>query len=209
MMALKLEGQRFGRLTVVERAEVNKKRSHWLCICDCGNQTIVLGSLLMNGNTKSCGCGKYIHPGQGLRGTPLYSTWYGMKQRCYYKKAIKYKNYGGRGIQVCDEWRNDPKAFCDWAIANGWEKGLSLDRIDNDGNYEPANCRWISQKEQCNNRGNNVLLTHDGQIHTIPEWSKLTGLSETTIRGRVASGWGHDKVLTVQTKERMCKNNVS
>ena len=97
-----------------------------------------------------------------------------MKQRCYNSKMPNFKYYGARGIAVCDEWRNDSQSFYEWAILNGYKEELTLDRIDNSGNYEPSNCRWVTAKEQSNHRSNNIILSFNGENHTISEWSEIT-----------------------------------
>ena len=141
-----LTGQRFGRLTVLERTELK-----WLCKCDCGNKKIVAGGHLVSGDTKSCGCLRIKH---GMRNTRLYSIWHGMKERCYNTKHKFYKHYGGRGIKVCEEWKNDFQTFADWALSHGYADNLTIDRIDVNGNYEPSNCQWATNAEQQRNKRN-------------------------------------------------------
>ena len=130
-------------------------------------------------------------------GTKLYDVWCAAKARCNNPKNKNYKHYGGRGIKVCDEWENSFQAFYEWAMANGYKEGLSIDRIDNDGNYEPANCRWVTQEEQCNNRRTSHKLTYEGETHTITEWSKITGIKRKIISQRVNNlGWSIERALT-------------
>jgi hypothetical protein len=124
-----------------------------------------------------------------------------MKARCYRKSTAPYARYGGRGITVCDEWRNSFTSFRDWALSNGYAEGLSLDRIDYNGNYEPSNCRWVTIKEQENNRCNNNRIEYNGEIRTISEWSEILGISQYALRHRIQRGWSIERALT--TKERI------
>ena len=137
---------------------------------------------------------KYRH---GMAKTTLYRRWVNMRQRCYLVSSHEYKQYGGRGIRVCDEWNNDFVPFMEWALANGYEKGLTLDRIDVNGNYEPSNCRWITLREQQNNKTDNVLLTFNGITHNMREWSEITGISYPTLQGRKKRGWSDEDSLTI------------
>ena len=153
-----LTGQKFGRLKVVEHYGSNKNgRALWLCHCDCGNKKVVVGNSLINKVTTSCGCynkehSKHIHTKHNMSYSKLYKVWQGMKTRCYNKNFMYYCNYGARGITICNEWLNDFKSFYDWAINSGYKEGLTIDRINNDGNYEPSNCRWITRAEQNRNQ---------------------------------------------------------
>lgn len=164
-------GKRFGRLLVIEKSEPvisesGKKTQMWRCVCDCGNEINVRHSCLQSGHTTSCGCYHKETVGRLKRThglshkSHLYSVWKNIKDRCYREKCKSYHNYGGRGITMCDEWKNDYKKFYDWAMKNGYEEKqtaggvniLSIDRIDNDGNYEPQNCRWVTADIQAKNK---------------------------------------------------------
>lgn len=199
-----LTGQRFGRWTVLELAE--RRRSgktmtlYWKCRCDCGTVKIIRGGNLKTGNTKSCGCinaernfTNYIVHGQ--KGTRLYRIWNGIKNRCTNANDESYKRYGARGISICDEWANDFMAFHDWAIENGYSDNLSIDRIDNNGNYEPSNCRWADNKTQCRNRSSNHLVTYSGKTQTIAEWESELGFKKDILTTRLSHGWSVEKAI--------------
>lgn len=164
---LDLTNMEFGKLKVIRRVENNKHgKSRWHCVCDCGNDLVVIGSDLISGKTKSCGCLLYSH---GQHGTRLYAIWVDMKNRCHNKNVKAYKNYGGRGIAVCSEWSNNFIAFHDWAISNGYNDNLTIDRINNDGDYEPNNCRWADCNIQSfNKRGKNLRKYGNNGISITP-----------------------------------------
>lgn len=186
-----LLGQRFGRLTVIEETDRRANGSIlWKCRCDCGNTVLVRSNHLRRGGVLSCGCyNRDIITKHGDKDNPLYHTLQCMKDRCYNSNAQEYENYGGRGIKVCDEWLESYESFRDWAMANGYRKGLSIDRIDNNGDYSPDNCRWATMKTQCRNRRSNHLLTINGETHCIAEWGEIANIIPSRISKRLERGW--------------------
>mgnify|MGYP007038196624 CR=1 FL=1 len=159
-----LTGKRFGKLTVLKKVNNHGHGIEWLCLCDCGKQTIVRSDGLVTGHTTSCGCyNKALkrNLSHGMYKTSLYKVWCAMKSRCNSPNVKQYKDYGGRGIKVCDEWndKNGFIAFSSWALSHGYQTGLEIDRIDNNGNYEPSNCRFVTHKENMNNRRNSKCKT--------------------------------------------------
>ena len=205
--AIDIAGQKFGRLTVVSRINKDKRGNVvWLCRCNCGEEKVVVGYSLKRGKTKSCGClNKEQCTTHGLTTNALYAVWVSMKQRCYNENEIGFKNYGGRGITMCDEWRNDFQKFYDWAIANGYEKGLSIDRIDNNRNYSPENCRWATRTEQNRNQRTNKQIEFNGEVKNLSEWCEHFSLNYQTVHARITDyGWTVQKAL----KTPICKTNA-
>ncbi len=199
MRTVDLTGRKFGKLTVLRKAEPelighNRNQTYWVCQCDCGNSDSILVTTghLTTGHTKSCGCLKKLFSKEhftthGMTGTRIYTTWIHMKQRCTNPKDKEYHRYGGRGIMVCDDWlRPDGfESFYKWAMENGYQDHLTIDRIDNNGNYTPENCRWATKKQQMNNVDYNVRLTYNNVTHTIAEWAEILGLKQDTIQARI------------------------
>lgn len=182
-----LTGQRFGRLTVLRRAENIGIYTAWECLFDCGNKKIIRGNSIKSGMTRSCGClysEKKRNKKHGLSKTKLHGIWRSMKSRCYNNNTAVFKNYGGRGITVCQEWINDFYSFWQWALANGYKEGLSIERIDNDKGYSPDNCRWATPKEQTRNRRKTLII--NGK--SIGEWSDILGVNYNILFNRFKKG---------------------
>lgn len=164
----------------------------WHCICDCGRKTIVMSGHLISSHTKSCGCliakgGPIKH---GLTNTKIYHAYNHMKDRCYNRKNNSYKNYGGRGIKICDEWLQDFMNFYNWAMTNGYREDLTIDRIDNNGDYEPNNCRWVNMQTQLRNTRRTKLY----QGKCFSEWSEIVGISRGAFFKRVRK-YGIEKAI--------------
>lgn len=191
-----LTGQRYGKLTATFFAGKNKHgQTQWLCRCDCGYKTVVTTGHLRSGHTKSCGCAaietaRKNHTTHGMGKTRLYRIWSNIKSRCENPGSSVYERYGGRGITVCDEWRDSFQSFKDWAEENGYKDNLTIDRIDNNGEYSPENCRWATPKEQGNNKRNNHLIEINGETKTLSQWCDLYGLSSDLVKQRINKlGW--------------------
>jgi hypothetical protein len=176
------KGQRFGRLTVIREIE-KKGNRRFKCKCDCGNECTVRLNSLRNGNTTSCNClqkevASKIHTKHGLCTYPLYGVWHSMKDRCYNKNLEVYKNYGGRGVTVCDEWRDDPEAFIKWALENGWKPDLELDKdklVPGNKIYSPSTCCFIPRREQAKYRRNVRTVLDQGELIPFVEFYEKSG----------------------------------
>lgn len=162
-------------------------RYKYLCKCtSCGGYHLKFAQQLHSASKCTAHGNNFKH---GMTHTKIYDVWYAMKQRCYYTKNINYKNYGGRGITVCDEWRDDFKAFYDWSMDNGYQDDLTIDRIDVNGNYTPENCRWVDIETQANNKRNNVYFTYNNETKTIKQWSRILNISYKTVTTRMYRGY--------------------
>lgn len=188
-----LTGQKFGKMTVLGRdTDRQSKRTYWMCQCECGKIKSCRADSLKQGAIVSCGCKKKAqdkinlvkHHSHKQSGTRLYYSWQDMKKRCYNEGNSRYANYGGRGIKVCDEWKNDFTAFYQWAINNGYTETMTLDRINVDGDYEPNNCRWADVKTQCNNRTSNIKITIGNSTRTLTEWCEIFDVDYKKILAR-------------------------
>ena len=213
-----LTGRKFSSLAVIKRVgdrhfKCGATERRWLCLCDCGTETEVSSGHLKSGRVKSCGCSrKYrFYPSGKVYISELAkitikkkeyerisSIWSKMRNRCYNPQDIKYKHYGGRGIEVCDEWKESAIPFYLWAVENGYKDGLTIERKDVNGDYKPSNCCWVTNREQQNNRRNNVFIEYLGERLTIAQWSRVTGLSKETISNRIKKGLPAKKVLGIE-----------
>lgn len=194
-----IAGKRFNQLTVIEYAYTKNNKAFWLCRCDCGKEIYAPTCHLNSGHTKSCGCLKVETTRQratkhGLKKSRLYSIWLNMKNRCQNPNSKSFKYYGKRGIKVCEEW-NDFENFYKWAVNNGYEKSLTLDRIDVNGNYQPNNCRWADVKTQANNKRNSRYIEAYGEKHTVAEWAEKMQIKPTTLYSRLKKGCTNAELL--------------
>lgn len=203
------------KLTVIKQVDdyVSPSGHHqaqYLCRCNCDKgKTIITRALwVKNGHTKSCGCMTGKNFKHNLSNTRLYSVWNEIKQRCLNPKSPAYHDYGGRGISVCDEWKNDFMSFRTWALSLGYKDNANrgeytIDRINNNGDYCPENCRLTTMKEQGNNKRNNLVITIDGTTLTLSQWAEKMNISNKLIRNRLYSGWSeYDAIMTQKNKGR-------
>lgn len=204
-----LVGQKYGRLTVVERAPNHVAKSGvesiaWKCVCECGNETVVNSRDLKTGNTKSCGCLKadWIKENtkHGMHDSRLYHVWEGIKNRCCNENSGMYKNYGARGIKICKEWAEDFLSFYSWAMSNGYDESASfgectLDRIDNNGDYSPENCRFVSVKEQARNTRRNKMVSYNNETKCLSEWCEEFNLNYKRTLYRINKGLSLKEII--------------
>lgn len=202
---LDITGKIYGKLTVICFIETRKRKAHWKCNCECGKTIIVKSNSLNNGSTKSCGC-KYKEANSkrltthGMTNSSIFNLWKGMIQRCSNPNSTHFKNYGGRGITVCNRWLDFKNFYSDMG-----EKptNKTLDRIDVNGNYCPENCWWATAKQQANNKRNNRIITFNGKSQSLMQWSTEKGINRCTLSDRLNSlNWSIGKALTTPTMVR-------
>lgn len=189
-----LVGKRFGKLTVVACADTAYSKNGysykmWRCKCDCGNYKNISTGNLVSGNTKSCGCYRVernvsVFTTHGRSKSKLYRVWASIKDRCYRQECAGFKDYGARGIRMCKEWKNNFQSFYDWAIANNYKDGLTIERKDVNGNYCPDNCCWIPKEQQSRNRRNSHFITYHGETKTLSEWSRELHIDRGSVRSK-------------------------
>jgi hypothetical protein len=194
-----LSGKTFGRLTAIERVYIPfASHAMWKCKCDCGTEKVIAGSSLRRGNIRSCGCfnqecRRERMTTHGMTKSPEHKIWDAMRQRCDTESNIHYHNYGGRGIKVCERWSRFENFFADMGERPG--KHYSIDRINNDGNYEPENCRWTVRIVQARNTRANKLVTFNGETKCIAEWAELFGMPYKLLWKRLKLGWSIEVAL--------------
>lgn len=211
-MAIKINciGYKYGHLTILDLRYTKKPHYYTIakCQCDCGKIIEAHLQNIKSGKQISCGCyakrqrdNGLVHFIHGQSKHPLHNVWDKMKSRCNNKKNNEYCNYGGRGIKVCDEWNNDFYVFYRWATENGYQKGLTIDRIDNNKGYCPTNCRWATAKEQANNRRSNVLIMYKGKTQNLLKWSEEKNIPYEVLRARIKNyGWTIERALETPVK---------
>ena len=200
-----LTGNRYGRLTAIKCVGIDENHhSQWLCKCDCGNEKVVLGNSLVTGRTRSCGClytdtRHTASKTHGLSRTRLFHIWAAMQSRCRNENNRDWRYYGGKGVTVCEEWK-DFCVFAEWAHRNGYKEDLTIDRIDVSKGYSPDNCRWADAITQMNNTTRNRYIEFNGETRTLEMWSREVGIPARLIRQRLEHGWSTERALTTPKK---------
>lgn len=189
-----LVGKQFYRWKVLPDCPPENRQGSVYAECQCGNVRLISASRLISGKSRSCGCSRKSNARHGMEGTREYRSWLGLKGRCNNPNDQKFSRYGGRGIRVCERWQNSFENF--YADMGPCPVGLTIDRKNNDGNYEPSNCRWATGVQQARNNSKNRILTLNGESKTVKEWSEIIGCSEFTLHTRRRAGWTDDAILT-------------
>lgn len=210
-MSVLKEGMKFGKLTVRELVvNGNTNQRKYLCDCECGGTKITSEDNLKRGHCRSCGCLYKGHGGSKKKNifmgsdSKLYRTWSGIKSRCFDQNSHNYHNYGGRGITMCDEWKNDYNTFKKWALHNGYDESggrdCSIDRIDTNGNYDPYNCRWATAKEQANNTRQNTIVEYDGKKMSLSQWADYLKMDYSSFMSRWVRGWTMERIVNTPVR---------
>lgn len=203
MKLIDITNKKYNRLLVITYCGSSK----WYCLCDCGNTCVVAGNKLKSGHTQSCGCvqrekTKQANSKHNDCRKRLHSEWLNMKSRCNNPHNKHYNLYGGRGIKVCEEWNKSYLEFKNWALSSGYKDNLTIDRIDNDGDYSPENCRWATWKQQANNTSRTKKYSFGGYVLSMKEWAELFGINYGTFRDRIQKrNWQFYKCLGFTTEE--------
>jgi hypothetical protein len=208
------KGDKFGKLTVIKEAErlilpSGQKNRAILCKCDCGNEKVIRLLHLVRGRIKTCGC---LNEKHNLSHKPLYRCWRSMKERCYLKSYINADRYSGRNITVCDEWNNSFLSFKEWALNNGYDENLRIDRINNNDGYSPNNCRFVTNQENVNNREITFKVNYDGIEYAFMDLMRFKNIDDmhfAAIRTRIMRGWNHKKAIDTPIRNGNYKNRYN
>lgn len=201
-----ITGQRFGRLVAIKQDGFYKGRAYWLFRCDCGNEKVIPSKDVRNGKVSSCGCLRKEllskrETTHGLSKTRIYRIWKGIKRRCSKDTVKHWEDYGGRGISMCDEWKEDFMSFYKWSMNNGYKECLSIDRIDVNGNYEPSNCRWATQKQQSRNKRGTIRVLYRDELMPLMDACEKIGISEDVVLSRMKRGASGEEALLKPVKK--------
>lgn len=206
-----ISGIRFGRLVAILPTRNQNGKFAWLCRCDCGKPTVVVSGNLRNGNTTSCGCFHMEqlvlqHTTHGRSRQVTYRKWATIIQRCTNPKVQNYARYGGRGIGMCDEWQQSFESFHHHvsSLPHFGEAGFTLDRIDNNGHYEPGNVRWATVIEQNRNQRKSIIVTHNGRTQHLMDWANELGIGYGTLRSRFRYGWSVERAFETPIGGKVC-----
>jgi hypothetical protein len=212
MALIDITGQKFEHCTALRfLPELGTDRgAKFLFRCECGKEFVARSNDVRKGRVKSCGCVNRVERAaavtkHGFWKHPTYTAWIHIKDRCNNPRNAEFEHYGGRGIKICEEWANDSGAFCRWSMANGWKKGLTIDRIDVNGDYEPDNCRWVSMEVQQNNKRNNHIIEFCGEKMSLSQLAHKTGVSRNRLYYRIVVKGMSAEVAVSRANQRISR----